>query len=87
LTLDGCTFVNNTFISEDSQDYGSIYNENNLNIVGSEFYDNILSGQSLIFSKSKQSNITINESIFENNALSGISRIIDIVYANSVNVI
>ena len=38
-------------------------------------------------SLSKQSNITINESIFENNALSGISRIIDIVYANSVNVI
>ena len=94
LTLDGCTFVNNTLTS-DVRGVGSIYNCGNLNIVESEFYDNTYLNDYIIYNNHTRvsagsfikSNITINGSTFENNTFRGISRILIIDNANSAKVI
>lgn len=89
LTIDGCTFVNNTLEDNDqaSTFKAFIYNEGNLNIVDSEFYDNTITAGGLISSQS-QSNLIVNESRFENNTFNGEYRhLIEIVNASSVEII
>ena len=86
LTLDGCAFANNT-LGEDSDTIefkAFIYNEGNLNIVNSEFYDNNIYHTYLVTSKS---DIIINESTFENNTIDSWGRLINITNANSAKII
>ena len=86
LTVDGCTFVNNTIA--DSVIIGSPNSRGNLKIVESGFYDNKV--YKIINSRS---DTLINESVFENNTAFDNSgsindgNIIDIRSVNSVKVI
>ena len=83
LTVDGCIFTN--IDDGDSGYIGSIiYNEGNLNIVGSQFYDNSLVYSRIITSVGIYSNLIINESIFENNA---VRTFIQLSRANSAKII
>ncbi len=81
LTVDGCTFVNNTIA--DSVIIGSPNSRGNLKIVESGFYDNKV--YKIINS---ESDTLINESVFENNTGNiNEGNIIDIRSVNSVKVI
>ena len=83
MTVDGCIFTN--IDDGDSGYIGSIiYNEGNLNIVGSQFYDNSLVYSRIITSVGIYSNLIINESIFENNA---VRTLIQLSRANSAKII
>jgi len=91
LTIDGCSFVNNTLTRAERED-GIIYNGGNLNIVECEFYDNTLLNNHIIYNDKAlgsyiKSTITINGSIFENNTLRSIAHILNINNVNSAKVI
>ncbi|MDO5860279.1 Ig-like domain repeat protein, partial [Methanobrevibacter sp.] len=81
LTLDGCTFANNAISGDTTK--ALIYNEGNLNIVECEFYDHVFSGN--IIDSRPQSNLIVNGSTFENNAVN--DDLISIDNANSVKII
>ena len=81
LTVDGCTFVNNT-LSDNNETL--IYNTGKLNIVESRFYDNKINKSYIIESKS---DIIINESTFENNTIYNYGSIILLNHVNSAKVI
>ena len=81
VTLDGCTFVNNTL---ESKDNALIDSGGNLTIVGSGFYDNILYQSNIILSYAF--NLIVNESTFENNTIYYADLIV-ISSANSAKII
>ncbi|MBR6024914.1 MAG: Ig-like domain repeat protein [Methanobrevibacter sp.] len=68
LTLDGCVIVNNTCSKECLT---IVYNSGNLNITGSEFYDNIADYDNIAeyYIIQSDSGLIINESTFENNTV------------------
>ena len=84
LAVDGCIFANNTL--DGTNVNALIYNQGNLNIVESEFYDNYMSFfKNLIYSYKAYpnvSNVFINESTFENNTIES-QDMICIMYADS----
>lgn len=84
VTVNGCTFVNNTLTNPDCPLIDSI---GNVTIVESEFYDNTV-GANLIYNLGKSNNVLINESTFENNTINApVHSIISIMNADTVKVI